>query len=62
MGHRQMFNPSQFFEMEQDWSHGHPAAGQSYVHMGILLRFMLFNKNAFCKLVFGYFTSFYVIQ
>lgn len=29
-----MFNPSQFFEMEQDWSHGHPAAGQSYVHMG----------------------------
>ncbi|KAJ6350066.1 hypothetical protein OIU78_006284 [Salix suchowensis] len=34
MGHRQMFNTSQFFEIEQDWSHGHPAAGQSYVHMG----------------------------
>ena len=35
MGHRQMFNTSQLFEIEQDWSHGHPAAGQSYVHMGM---------------------------
>ncbi|KAJ6720286.1 RING/U-BOX SUPERFAMILY PROTEIN [Salix viminalis] len=34
MGHRQMFNTSQFFETEQDWSHGHPASGQSYIHMG----------------------------
>ncbi|XP_024462729.1 uncharacterized protein LOC112328435 [Populus trichocarpa] len=34
MGHKQMFNTSQYFEIEQDWSHGHPASGQSYVHMG----------------------------
>ncbi|CAK7325488.1 unnamed protein product [Dovyalis caffra] len=34
MGHRQMFNSSQFFEIEQDWSHGHPASGQPHAHIG----------------------------
>jgi hypothetical protein len=47
MGHKQMFNTSQYFEIEQDWSHGHPASGQSYVHMGMLLYYVLLSKNAF---------------